>query len=180
MEQFIKEKLFFQQSQDFIRFIIKAVFGVKSSILRVDEFLSVCFTCFTFSHLIDSLFEADYIPDGGWSRIVEHLITFLPESFQIFREKCVTDIIEMHARRAVVYTSHDDHFQAKVIVIACPWQCIKEIKFIPQLWPNIMYRIKHLEAYVTTFTLKYEAAAWKQNGKSLMCACKFLHKMKIK
>lgn len=178
MEQFIKHKLFFQQSQDFIRFIIKAIFGVKPSLLRVDEFLSVCFTCLSFSHMIDSLFEAEYIPDGGWTRIIECIVSYLPVSYQIFREKCVTQIIEVDSRRVMVQTHHGDHFQTKVVVIACPWQSIKQIKFIPQLWPNIMYRIKHLEAYVTTFTLKYNMSAWKRIGMSFEFYFYYIRSMK--
>lgn len=167
MDEFIMEKLFFEQSRNFICFVIQAVFGVKAHEIRVDEFLSVCFSCLTFSKLIDSLLEGEYTPDGSWNRVIDHLIRSFPDSFKIHREKCVTQIIEIDSRRVVVQSQQDDVFQTKVVVIACPWQAVKQIKFTPQLWPQMMNRIRNVDAYVTAFTLKFHISAWNRIGMSI-------------
>lgn len=167
MEQYIVRKLFFLQSQDFIRFIIKIVFGVDPSLIEVDEFLSVCFTCLSFSKMIDSLLEAELIPEGGWSRVIDRLANDLPESYHIIRETCVIDInVQTVSRNSlVVETQHGEKFQGKIVVIACPWQSVKQIKFTPSLGSPIMNRVRHIDAYVTTFTLKYNIPAWKRIGR---------------
>lgn len=175
MAQFISQKLFFQQSQDFIRFVTKSIFGVNASLVRLDEFLSVCFTCMSCSHMIDSLFEAEFFPKEGFSDIIQRMVASLPENYTIFRDTCVTQILEQDYKHVVVHTHIGDNFKTNLVVIACPWQSVKQIKFTPQLWPPIMSRIKHLDAYVTTFTLKYNGAAWKKNGILLIFVSVFLY-----
>uniref|UniRef100_A0A336MFG8 Amine oxidase n=1 Tax=Culicoides sonorensis TaxID=179676 RepID=A0A336MFG8_CULSO len=173
MEDFISDNLLFEQSQNFIRFIVRTVTGVDPDLIRVDEFLVICFTCTSFSCMIDSLFEGDFSPTDGWTNTMQCLVKHLPTSVQIIKEKCVTQIIEIDARRVAVETHHGDIIQSKVVVIACPWQAVKQIKFTPQIWPHIMNRINNIDAYVTTFTVKYNNSTWKSIGHS---GCLFNHK----
>lgn len=164
MEDLIHNRLYFKKSQDFIRFIIRALFGIEPRHIYVHEFLSTCFGCLSFTHLINSLLHGEYVPVSGWENVIQRIINQLPESFHIIREECITEIINVDARTIYVETHLCNMYRAKVVVIACPWETVRHIKFTPPIMPHLMNRVKKCESYVIVFVLKYNISAWRRIG----------------
>ncbi|XP_055373713.1 uncharacterized protein LOC129607044 [Condylostylus longicornis] len=157
IENFISSNLVFDYSKKILRILVRIVCGNESKNIKLTEFLSICNSAGGIQNILDLHIKSGLSIKALIGFSSEKLIEkfkYLLNNTQILTNVKVTDIYH-YPDYVLVKDSDGKIFNTSVLILAIPWNHLKDINIFPSIPKELSTTNSHLKYFITFYLIEH-------------------------